>query len=74
MHHTAWRKGKSELLRGALRSAKFDAKPEDRLRLKPKVDAPTAPARTSTPQRPDNVSDIGPAASASRAGQAATPA
>jgi hypothetical protein len=58
MHHTAWTKGRWEFLSEVrMRSAKFGATPEDRARLKLKVDDPSA-----GPQRPaqgaGNVSDI----------------
>ncbi|MEV5319175.1 hypothetical protein AB0K92_16220 [Streptomyces sp. NPDC052687] len=58
MHHTAWTKGKWEFLSEVrMRSAKFGATPEDRARLKLRVDEPTG-ARQTPAQRPDNVSDI----------------
>jgi hypothetical protein len=42
MHHTAWTKGKWEFLSEVrMRSAKFGATPEDRARLKLKVDDPS---------------------------------
>ena len=58
MHHTAWTKGKWEHLSEVrMRSAKFGATPEDRARLKLKVDDPTS-ARQTPAQRPDGVTDI----------------
>jgi hypothetical protein len=58
MHHTAWTKGKWEFLSEVrMRSAKFGATPEDRARLKLKVDEPTG-GRQAPVQRADNVSDI----------------
>ncbi|MFD6364363.1 hypothetical protein ACFWFX_31660 [Streptomyces roseolus] len=58
MHHTMWAKGRWEFASEVrLRAAKFGATPEDRARLKLKVDDPTsAPQRPV--QRPDNVADI----------------
>ncbi|MCQ6554804.1 hypothetical protein NPS70_16585 [Streptomyces sp. C10-9-1] len=58
MHHTMWAKGRWEFASEVrLRAAKFGATPEDRARLKLKVDDPTT--RQQAPaQRPDNVSDI----------------
>lgn len=58
MHHTAWTKGKWEYLSEVrMRSAKFGATPEDRARLKLKVDDPAnGPQRPV--QRPDGVTDI----------------
>lgn len=58
MHHTMWSKGRWEYASEIrLRAAKFGATPEDRARLKLKVDDPSA-----GPQRPaqsaGNVSDI----------------
>nr|WSW58511.1 hypothetical protein OG513_07885 [Streptomyces sp. NBC_00998] len=58
MHHTMWAKGRWEFASEVrLRAAKFGATPEDRARLKLKVDDPT-----NAPQRPvqssGNVSDI----------------
>ncbi|MFF4478668.1 hypothetical protein ACFY1A_16860 [Streptomyces sp. NPDC001520] len=58
MHHSMWAKGQWTLAAEVrLRAAKFGATPEDRARLKLKVDDPT-----SGPQRPvqhsGNVSDI----------------
>ncbi|WP_030962701.1 hypothetical protein [Streptomyces sp. NRRL S-378] len=58
MHHTMWAKGRWEFASEVrLRAAKFGATPEDRARLKLKVDDP-ANARQAPVQRPDNVSDI----------------
>ncbi|MDH6625714.1 hypothetical protein M2271_003525 [Streptomyces sp. LBL] len=58
MHHTAWTKGKWEFLSEVrMRSAKFGATPEDRARLKLKVDDPSAGPQRAV-QRTDNVSDI----------------
>jgi hypothetical protein len=58
MHHTMWAKGRWEFASEVrLRAAKFGATPEDRARLKLKVDDPTA--RPQAPaQRPDGVTDI----------------
>lgn len=58
MHHTMWAKGRWEFASEVrLRAAKFGATPEDRARLKLKVDDPT-----NVPQRPvqtaGNVTDI----------------
>ncbi|MEV4939548.1 hypothetical protein [Streptomyces zaomyceticus] len=58
MHHTMWAKGRWEFASEVrLRAAKFGATPEDRARLKLKVDDPT-----NAPQRPvqaaGNVTDI----------------
>lgn len=58
MHHSFWEKGQWTL--GAevrLRAAKFGATPEDRARLKIKVDDPKAGSQTPV-QRPENVRDI----------------
>jgi hypothetical protein len=58
MHHSMWDKGQWTLAAEVrLRAAKFGATPEDRARLKLKVDDPTAKPQTPV-QRPDNVSDI----------------
>ncbi|MDX2575885.1 hypothetical protein PV332_10375 [Streptomyces scabiei] len=58
MHHTMWAKGRWEFASEVrLRAAKFGATPEDRARLKLKVDDPAPRAQAAT-QRPDNVSDI----------------
>jgi len=58
MHHTMWAKGRwgfaSEV---RPRAAKFGATPEDRARLKLKVDDPATRPQTRA-QRHDNVSDI----------------
>ncbi|MEU9011522.1 hypothetical protein AB0D12_17430 [Streptomyces sp. NPDC048479] len=57
MHHTAWTKGKWEFLSEVrLRSSKYGATPEDRARLKIKVDDPTS--KPATPPHAGNVSDI----------------
>ncbi|WP_425837295.1 hypothetical protein [Streptomyces fractus] len=58
MHHTMWAKGRWEFASEVrLRAAKFGATPEDRARLKLKVDDPTT--RPQAPvQRADNVADI----------------
>ncbi|MFJ3248310.1 hypothetical protein [Streptomyces sp. NPDC086782] len=58
MHHTMWAKGRWEFASEVrLRVAKFGATPEDRARLKLKVDDPTnAPQKPV--QRPDGVTDI----------------
>jgi hypothetical protein len=59
MHHAMWEKGQWTLAAEVrLRAAKFGATPEDRARLKLKVDDPT-PARQAPVQSPGgNVSDI----------------
>lgn len=58
MHHTMWAKGRWEFASEVrLRAAKFGATPEDRARLKLKVDDPASgPQRPA--QRPDGVTDI----------------
>ncbi|MET7939624.1 hypothetical protein [Streptomyces sp. NPDC005302] len=58
MHHTMWAKGRWEFASEVrLRAAKFGATPEDRARLKLKVDDPAT--RPQAPvQSPGNVSDI----------------
>ncbi|MFB7115752.1 hypothetical protein [Streptomyces sp. NPDC056291] len=58
MHHTMWAKGRWEFASEVrLRAAKFGATPEDRARLKLKVDDPTT--RPQAPvQRHDGVTDI----------------
>jgi len=58
MYHTMWAKGRWEFASEVrLRAAKFGATPEDRARLKLKVDDPTnAPQRPA--QRADGVTDI----------------
>lgn len=58
MHHTMWAKGRWEFASEVrLRAAKFGATPEDRARLKLKVDEPGNAPQTPA-QRSDNVSDI----------------
>ncbi|MFI1705515.1 phage terminase small subunit [Streptomyces griseoruber] len=58
MHHTMWAKGRWEFASEVrLRAAKFGATPEDRARLKLKVDDPVN-ARQAPAERPANVSDI----------------
>ncbi len=58
MHHTMWAKGRWEFASEVrLRAAKFGATPEDRARLKLKVDQPTAGPQKPV-QRPDGVTDI----------------
>ncbi|MCF3136281.1 hypothetical protein IPZ69_39440 [Streptomyces olivochromogenes] len=58
MHHAMWAKGRWEFASEVrLRAAKFGATPEDRARLKLKVDEP-ANARQTPAQRPDGVTDI----------------
>jgi hypothetical protein len=58
MHHSMWDKGQWTLAAEVrLRAAKFGATPEDRARLKLKVDDPM-PARQAPAQSPANVSDI----------------
>ncbi|MEU3986194.1 hypothetical protein AB0F77_40065 [Streptomyces sp. NPDC026672] len=58
MHHTMWAKGRWEFASEVrLRAAKFGATPEDRARLKLKVDdLATGPQKAV--QRPDGVTDI----------------
>nr|WP_107120582.1 hypothetical protein [Streptomyces antibioticus] len=58
MHHKMWSAGRWDFASEVrLRAAKFGATPEDRARLKLKVDEPSnVPQRAA--QRPDNVSDI----------------
>ncbi|MFD7776674.1 hypothetical protein [Streptomyces sp. NPDC059753] len=58
MHHTMWAKGRWEFASEVrLRAAKFGATPEDRARLKLKVDDPTS-APQKPVQRADGVTDI----------------
>ncbi|MFZ3570608.1 hypothetical protein ACOKM5_27130 [Streptomyces sp. BH097] len=58
MHHTMWAKGRWEFASEVrLRAAKFGATPEDRARLKLKVDDPTVKPQTPA-QRPGGVTDI----------------
>jgi hypothetical protein len=58
LHHVMWTKGRWEFASEVrLRAAKYGATPEDRARLKLKVDDPTAKPQTAA-QRPANVSDI----------------
>lgn len=58
LHHVMWTKGKWEFASEVrLRAAKYGATPEDRARLKLKVDNPAAGPQKPA-QRPDNVSDI----------------
>ncbi|MFD4699750.1 phage terminase small subunit [Streptomyces niveus] len=58
MHTSMWSKGQWTLAAEVrLRAAKFGATPEDRARLKLKVDEPTG-GRQAPAQRPGNVSDI----------------
>lgn len=58
MHHSMWGKGQWTLAAEVrLRAAKFGATPEDRARLKLKVDEPATGAKATT-ERPANVSDI----------------
>lgn len=57
MHHTMWRKGRWEFASELrLRAAKFGATPEDRMRLKLKVDAPAA-APAAPSETPRSVAD-----------------
>lgn len=59
MHHTAWTKGKWEFLSEVrMRSAKMGATPEDRARLRLKVDSPTAARQAPVQSSGGNVSDI----------------
>jgi hypothetical protein len=58
MHNSMWSKGQWTLAAEVrLRAAKFGATPEDRARLKLKVDEPNSGPQTPV-QRPENVSDI----------------
>jgi hypothetical protein len=58
MHNTMWAKGRWEFASEVrLRAAKFGATPEDRARLKLKVDEPLTGAQTPV-ERPANVADI----------------
>lgn len=58
MHHTMWARGRWEFASEVrLRAAKFGATPEDRARLKLKVDDPAVGAPKPV-QRPDGVTDI----------------
>lgn len=58
MHHTMWAKGRWEFASEVrLRAAKFGATPEDRARLKLKVDEPRTSPQTPV-QRSDGVTDI----------------
>lgn len=58
MHHAMWEKGQWTLAAEVrLRAAKFGATPEDRARLKLKVDEPTG-ARQAPARRSGGVTDI----------------
>ncbi|MFJ5103167.1 hypothetical protein [Streptomyces sp. NPDC088554] len=58
MHHKMWSAGRWDFASEVrLRAAKFGATPEDRARLKLKVDDPT-PTRQAPAQAPGTVSDI----------------
>lgn len=58
LHHIMWSKGRWEFASEVrLRAAKYGATPEDRARLKLKVDG-AAPVPHAPVQRPGNVSDI----------------
>ncbi|WP_455713719.1 phage terminase small subunit [Streptomyces uncialis] len=58
LHHVMWTKGRWEFASEVrLRAAKYGATPEDRARLKLKVDAPSTASQAPV-QRPANVSDI----------------
>lgn len=58
LHHTMWTKGRWEFASEVrLRAAKYGATPEDRARLKLKVDDPMVPPQRPA-QSPGNVSDI----------------
>ena len=58
MHHTMWTKGRWEFASEVrLRVAKFGATPEDRMRLKIKIDGPAKPA-VSGPRPEGGVTDI----------------
>ncbi|MFI2213045.1 hypothetical protein [Streptomyces sp. NPDC020141] len=58
LHHVMWTKGRWEFASEVrLRAAKYGATPEDRARLKLKVEDP-ANASQKAAQRPANVSDI----------------
>ncbi|CAM5724314.1 Terminase small subunit OS=Streptomyces microflavus OX=1919 GN=Smic_81370 PE=4 SV=1 [Streptomyces microflavus] len=59
MHHSMWDKGQWTLAAEVrLRAAKFGATPEDRARLKLKVDEPTAAPQRPTQAPAGNVTDI----------------
>jgi len=58
LHHVMWTKGRWEFASEVrLRAAKYGATPEDRARLKLKVDDPSAPVRAPV-SRVDGVTDI----------------
>lgn len=58
MHHTMWTKGRWEFASEVrLRVAKFGATPEDRMRLKIKIEAPT-PTIAASAKPPSKVTDI----------------
>ena len=58
MHHTMWTKGRWEFASEVrLRVAKFGATPEDRMRLKIKIEAP-APGAAPAAKAPGKVTDI----------------
>ncbi|WP_257136560.1 phage terminase small subunit [Streptomyces sp. f150] len=54
LHHVMWTKGRWEFASEVrLRAAKYGATPEDRMRLKMKIETPGEPAdRPAAPQRP----------------------
>ncbi|WP_406108888.1 hypothetical protein OG698_39570 [Streptomyces sp. NBC_01003] len=59
MHHTRWAKGRWEFASEVrLRAAKFGATPEDRARLKLKVDESPTSRKNVGPSPTGNVSDI----------------
>jgi hypothetical protein len=59
LHHVMWTKGRWEFASEVrLRAAKYGATPEDRARLKLKVDDPTATRQAPAQSSAANVSDI----------------
>lgn len=59
MHHTMWTKGRWEFASEVrLRVAKFGATPEDRMRLKVKVETPGQQPRLSAAPEPGKVTEI----------------
>jgi hypothetical protein len=59
LHHVMWTKGRWEFASEVrLRAAKYGATPEDRARLKLKVDDPTATRQAPVQSSAPNVSDI----------------
>lgn len=59
MHHTMWTKGRWEFASELrLRVAKYGATPEDRMRLKIKVETPASPAASQRSASQPGVTDI----------------